>query len=293
LKRGTIAHPKTLDLSTSLNLPLYAAVGILESLWHFCQQYARRGDIGRHSDSAISRAIGWDGEPSKLIAALIECRWIDICECHRLKIHDWPEHVDQSVERSAVIVSDGFLECYEASETVVFSSRKQSNTKQNKRPKPYPRPKPEPKPEPLTSSQNDHDPTPFDAALYTACFNAVFGRRVGCTPKIESAFQARLSEGYSADKLVALPLLVEALGAEINVDATVRGRLNVGWLLRSGDGSYAGKDGVRRPTKAWVEDALQSADKAVLLPRLCEIADRFGLGPTLEGLGVRRLQDAA
>ena len=34
-----------------------AAVGLLEMLWHFTAHYAKRGDVGRHPDLAIARAI--------------------------------------------------------------------------------------------------------------------------------------------------------------------------------------------------------------------------------------------
>jgi len=112
MKRGTPGHPKTLALVTFLGIERYAAVGILESLWHFAAQYARRGDIGRHSNAAISQAIGWQGDADALVKALVDSKWLDPCPCHRLRIHDWPEHADQAVQKTQEVKKQGFLPCY-------------------------------------------------------------------------------------------------------------------------------------------------------------------------------------
>jgi len=112
LKRGTLTHPKTLHLADELNLELWGAAGVLETLWHFAQTHARRGDIGRHSDAAIARAIGWRGDAALLIKALVSVRWLDECACHRLRIHDWPQHADQAVYRTEEIKRHGFIACY-------------------------------------------------------------------------------------------------------------------------------------------------------------------------------------
>ena len=116
MKRGTAEHPKTLDLAAALNLPQWGAVGILESLWHFAAKFARRGDIGRRTDAAIARGIDWRDDPEKLIQALVDTGWLDRCRCHRLRIHDWHEHADQTVRRTEEIKARGFLECYGAPE---------------------------------------------------------------------------------------------------------------------------------------------------------------------------------
>lgn len=101
MKRGTPEHPKTKDLCVRLRLPLWGAVGILESLWLFTQKFAVRGDIGKFSDEAIAEAIGWKKDPQKLIRALVDAKWLDGCDCHRLLVHDWKDHCDQTVQRVA------------------------------------------------------------------------------------------------------------------------------------------------------------------------------------------------
>jgi hypothetical protein len=113
VKRGITTHPKTLDLMVGAGIPLYAALGLIEGLRHFAQEHAKRGDIGRHSNASIARYLGWPGDPEALISALVECRWLDRCECHRLRIHDWHEHADDGVKRSHEILKNGgFLDCY-------------------------------------------------------------------------------------------------------------------------------------------------------------------------------------
>lgn len=115
MKRGTLTHPKTLHLADELHLELWGAAGVLETLWHFAQTHARRGDIGRHSDAAIARAIGWRGDASALVEALVASRWLDRCACHRLRVHDWPTHADQAVHRTEDIKRLGFIQCYATS----------------------------------------------------------------------------------------------------------------------------------------------------------------------------------
>ena len=127
MKRGTPNHPKTHQLAELLGIEQWGSIGILESLWHFGATYAPRGDIGRHTDVAIERAIGWRGTPGALVAALQAARWVDpCCSEHRLRIHDWPDHADQTVKRGATVgglppdlkkgreavPGQGFIECY-------------------------------------------------------------------------------------------------------------------------------------------------------------------------------------
>jgi hypothetical protein len=113
MKRGTPDHPKTHDLAARLSLEKWGAAGVLECMWHFAAQYAQAGDIGRHTDDAIARAIGWSGASSELVSSLIRAGWLDRCRCHRLRIHDWPEHADQTVQRALSKRDQTFLACYE------------------------------------------------------------------------------------------------------------------------------------------------------------------------------------
>jgi hypothetical protein len=116
MKRGTPTHPKTYTLAAVLNVPLWGAVGILESLWHYAQRYAPAGDVGRFSDEAIARAIGWQENPATLVSGLAQAGWVDKCHCHRVRIHDWPDHADLTTKRAADFK---FITCYGDPDSVI------------------------------------------------------------------------------------------------------------------------------------------------------------------------------
>jgi hypothetical protein len=103
MKRGTTEHPKTVRLSRILDIERWGAIGLLEGLWHFAARYAIQGDIGRWSNQEIADGIGWHGRhgtPDALVAALVEARFLDESPEHRLLIHDWADHCDESVRKT-------------------------------------------------------------------------------------------------------------------------------------------------------------------------------------------------
>ncbi len=83
---------------SELRIPRYAAVGILECLWHWTTQYAISGDIGRYSDDLIASAVDWKGDPSALCASLVRVGWVDEHPRFRLVIHGWSEHADDATQ---------------------------------------------------------------------------------------------------------------------------------------------------------------------------------------------------
>lgn len=108
MKRGTPQHPKMAMLAGELSVARYAAVGLLESLWHWAAQYAKDGDISRYPVAVIASVLGWDGDADALLAALVKCRWVDVhtaCaqEAHAVGervvryLHDWHEHAEDAV----------------------------------------------------------------------------------------------------------------------------------------------------------------------------------------------------
>lgn len=74
------------------------AVGILERLWHLTVIDAYHGDIGKLSDDMIAEMIGWEGDSTLLINALVECKWVDRHPIHRLVTHDWHMHCPKFVK---------------------------------------------------------------------------------------------------------------------------------------------------------------------------------------------------
>ncbi|MHB1038017.1 MAG: hypothetical protein ACYC35_26710 [Pirellulales bacterium] len=101
MKRTAIDHPKLRRLAKLLDVPHYAAVGIMESLWQFTAKHAIRGDIGKWTDAEIAAAIDWpEDESPQLVKALVEARLVDRHATHRLIVHDWPEHADDSTRKT-------------------------------------------------------------------------------------------------------------------------------------------------------------------------------------------------
>jgi len=102
VKKEVLHHPKTTHLSKLLNIPPYAAWGILEAIWIFTSDYAPSGSIGKFENSVIADAVRWDRDPDELINALIKSGFLDACECgdleHRLIIHDWKDHCQERVQ---------------------------------------------------------------------------------------------------------------------------------------------------------------------------------------------------
>lgn len=96
MKRTAFSSPKLIDLMLSLNISKPTAVGILELLWEFTYRNAIQGDVGKWKNRQISYYIGWDGDDDILIQALIDCRWLDEDEEHRLIIHDLADHADDN-----------------------------------------------------------------------------------------------------------------------------------------------------------------------------------------------------
>lgn len=113
MKRGTPRNPKVTQLAGELGIGRATAVGILELLWHFTAEFAHAGDVGRWDDASIALALCWDGDSTKLIQALVKCGWLDECPCHRLRVHDWNDHADQTVRRVLSKRGQGFIPCYD------------------------------------------------------------------------------------------------------------------------------------------------------------------------------------
>jgi hypothetical protein len=97
VKRGAIDHFKAKRLARALNVPLYAANGLVERLFHFVAEHAPRGDVGRLSDQDIADALAWDRQTGELVESLVAAGWLDPHPECRLSVHDWHEHSDDGV----------------------------------------------------------------------------------------------------------------------------------------------------------------------------------------------------
>lgn len=111
MKRGTENLLKFQHLQRDLNLAEYEAVGLLQTLWNKTDINCPRGDIGRFSNEDIACLIGWRGDQDALVAALVRRGWLDEHPEHRLIVHDWPVHCENSthgkVARALEYFADG------------------------------------------------------------------------------------------------------------------------------------------------------------------------------------------
>ena len=97
MKRGATRHPKLMALAQELGVCRHQAVGILEDLWHWTAKYAPSGSLSACSDQILAEGIGHVGDPHRLVEALVKTRWVDPHPMHRLVVHDWWDHAEDSV----------------------------------------------------------------------------------------------------------------------------------------------------------------------------------------------------
>ncbi len=105
MKHGVADHPKLLAFARRAGLTRRDAVGLLELLWDYTATYARRGDLGRFTNSEIAAAVDWNGKPRLLIEALVNPHgdgrsgWLDPHPECRFIVHDWPKHAPDYVKK--------------------------------------------------------------------------------------------------------------------------------------------------------------------------------------------------
>lgn len=98
MKRTALQHTKMKRLMRALDVPLYVAVGIMESLWNLTARETPTGQIGKLSKEDIAMQIDWRGDPEVLIQALLLSEWLEVDHELRLIVHDWHEHADDAVD---------------------------------------------------------------------------------------------------------------------------------------------------------------------------------------------------
>jgi hypothetical protein len=161
-------------LCQRLNIPQYAAVGLLESLWHLAAKEAPQGDIGKLSNEDIALGLDWNGDADELVASLVQSRWLDEQDGARLVVHDWHIHCEDTIDvrlaRNGLGYASGNLprmsklsEKERATLCAKFSWKLENGafvrTKSHKKalpvPKPLPTPLPKPKPQPKALAQSE------------------------------------------------------------------------------------------------------------------------------------------
>lgn len=110
MKRGTSRHPKLHHLMRLLSTNRRDAIGLLELLWEYTAEFAPEGDVGRWPNADIAGAVEWRANPDELIAALLEARWLDRDQTHRLIVHDWADHAPDYVKKRLARAGKGYVQ---------------------------------------------------------------------------------------------------------------------------------------------------------------------------------------
>jgi hypothetical protein len=87
-------------------------MGLMEGIWIFTGIHTPKGNIGRYSDEDIALWMEYpEDRASEMVAALVECEWLDIDQVHRLTVHDWSEHAENWVhlklQKARLLFIDG------------------------------------------------------------------------------------------------------------------------------------------------------------------------------------------
>jgi hypothetical protein len=179
MKRGTCNHPKAKDLARRLNIGRPQAIGTLAMLWSWASEFTPAGDIGRYSDDMIADEVCWGGTASELVRALLDAGWIEPDAEFRLRIHDWPDHCEDTIHarlaRAHQRFADGSVPKLtklgekERKEAEEFYQRQPSSAN-GSLPPPYPPPPPLPVPPqgPLPEPKPSHTSAPRKAQALSA-----------------------------------------------------------------------------------------------------------------------------
>jgi len=98
MKRQALQHPKTKALRRELKINHRKALGLLTMFWAWTAEFCPRGDVGRFTNEDIAESCLWaEDDCETLVQALINTRFVDEHEDHRLVVHDWHHHAEEYV----------------------------------------------------------------------------------------------------------------------------------------------------------------------------------------------------
>jgi len=168
MKREGFGHAKFRLVARDLGIPVYAVYGIMESLWHTTALRFPRGDIGRLTNEEIAAEIdGLEIDGDRLVAVLIARRLLDQHPEHRIVVHDWSEHADDTVHyklaRAGVTFADGAISRRARPSATSDDAKQQSTTVGDSRRQSLPVGDGLPSPSPSPSERTDtSDSEPSD-----------------------------------------------------------------------------------------------------------------------------------
>lgn len=108
VKREAFGHAKFRLVARDLGIPVFSAYGLIASIWNTTSLRFPRGDIGRLSNEEIAAEIeGYVEDADRLVEVLVKRRLLDQHPEHRLVVHDWSEHADDTVHWKVASIGNG------------------------------------------------------------------------------------------------------------------------------------------------------------------------------------------
>lgn len=108
-KRGTLDHPKTFRLARALKVEPWAALGLLEALWHWVGRHHPTGCLTGVDPKELAMGLRATRSGQKIIEILVQERWLDavpspsprlgLDEVSALYVHDWPDHAEDTTKK--------------------------------------------------------------------------------------------------------------------------------------------------------------------------------------------------
>lgn len=144
---GFWRHPKLFRLTAALEQPKVMVGGSLIALWGWCHEYRPSGSLEGLSDAEIASASEWPLDPSRYVAALRTCGWLD-----SLEVHDFASRQGKkAIENAQAARRMANKREQDRNATVTVANKTVT-------PFPYPLPLPLPVPSPKTSCSEPAKP---------------------------------------------------------------------------------------------------------------------------------------
>ena len=107
---GALENKKTRRLARSLEMPPWAALGLMEALWGWARRAARSGRIETSQWEDVADYLGWQKPVEDLRAKLVDAGLVDDMGGWDW-IHDWHQHADdvtrRNLERQGKVFANG------------------------------------------------------------------------------------------------------------------------------------------------------------------------------------------
>jgi hypothetical protein len=267
MKRGTEAKVKFKMLERALRMETWQVKGLLTSIWDFAATNAPAGDIGIHSNEEIAIGIGFSGDIEPVIKAMVDTKWLDANEQHRLVIHHWAEHCEDSIHVSLVRrrlrFADGTIPKFTKLPKRERTSAQRDYKKQsddteppqtavsgsgaptNRLPVPVPVPEPKPLPKPLPLPEPDCE-TGRPAA---GVFKKVTSETLKDTKRLLSWYQFATSRANPVIEASEHNRLMVVCAAERALEQSKKPPALFAWLVSGGRWEYITHDHEERAAK--------------------------------------------